>query len=81
MCTVVALSTYSMQTHSKFGIFKSKHIRFLSTSVNEVEPTYDSQASKFLQWQKAMVEEYNTLISNHTYMEFGTCSTWFKSCW
>jgi len=56
-----------MQTRAKFGIFKHKHILSWSTFVSEVEPISYSQASNFSHWRDAIAEEYNALISNHTW--------------
>lgn len=53
-----------MQTRAKSGISKKKIFvpaTHLSNSV-DVEPTSYTQASKFPAWQRAMEEEYATLL-------------------
>ena len=60
-------SVYPMQTQSKLGIIKPKHILSLSTSLIEVEPTIIKQASQYAKWRQAMYEEYNVLIANYTW--------------
>ncbi|CAH9126840.1 unnamed protein product [Cuscuta epithymum] len=56
-----------MQTWSKSGIFKPKTIFNLNTVVRTPDPTCFSMANKHLKWRVAMAEEFNALISNHTW--------------
>ena len=59
-----------MVTRSKHNIFKPRQILDLHTttiSVDHFEPTTLNQAQKIPHWRKAMSEEYDALLSNHTW--------------
>ena len=60
--------THHMHTCSKSGIFKPTHrLNLHSSSISSV-PRSHLQALKDPNWQKAMHEEYNGLISNGTWV-------------
>ncbi|CAH9094843.1 unnamed protein product [Cuscuta epithymum] len=61
------VNVHPMQTRSKSGIFKPKPIFNLNTVVSTHDPTCFSEANKYLKWRAAMAEEFNALISNHTW--------------
>ncbi|CAH9137975.1 unnamed protein product [Cuscuta epithymum] len=60
-------NVHPMQTRSKSGIFKPKTIFTLNTVVSTPDPTCFSVANRHLKWRAAMAEEFNALISNHTW--------------
>lgn len=55
---------HPMQTRSKSGIFRPK---VLASVLDEVEPTTIHEAFQSPAWTAAAKEEYNALISNHTW--------------
>lgn len=56
-----------MQTRGNLGIVQPKVLFSLSTQLTESEPTSYKQAIKDLKWRKAMADEFNALIDNHTW--------------
>ena len=63
------VSKHPMQTRSKSGITKPKLLVAELTSTDNCfsEPLTLQQALKSHRWRKAMEEEYNALIANHTW--------------
>lgn len=62
--------SHSMQTRSKAGIFKPKHLISLFTSVSPSisEPKHFHEAIRHSVWQKAMAEEYEALVKQGTWV-------------
>jgi len=64
---IVSLAnTHSMTTRSKSGIFKPKTFLTHTTSTSHI-PTSISEALSSPQWLQAMTDEYNALLTNHTW--------------
>lgn len=55
-----------MKTKAKLGIFKQKALTVLTQSVNT--PTCFTQAVKSPEWHKTMLDEFNALLQNHTWI-------------
>jgi len=59
-------NVHRIQTRSKSGIFKVKHLLSRSVSLLEPEPTSITYASKYSLW-RSMAKEYNALLVNRTW--------------
>jgi len=59
-------NTHSMKTRSKSGIFKPKTFLTHTTSTSHI-PTFINEALSSPQWLQAMTDEYNALLTNHTW--------------
>jgi len=59
-----AINTHTMQTSSKYGIFQ--HQIHLSLLLSHFEPTSVKQVVKDKNWQAAMQQEFDALISQRT---------------
>lgn len=55
------VSTHPMITRSKAGISR-KHALLITS-----EPQSVQEALSILEWRNAMIEEYSTLMNNHTW--------------
>lgn len=58
---------YPIENHICYENFSNKHKTFLTKISEDKEPKNYTQASKQIQWQKAMKNEINTLKENNTW--------------
>lgn len=60
------ISTHSMQTRSKFGVFKPKAF-IVHDSLHDCEPSSVSQALANPNWKQAMEDEFDAVQRNYTW--------------